>query len=419
MPTKRIEAVALPFAGKRHVADTSRLASLYMGMGQQMADLALQRGQITQRGLERLGDLFSGYSERKQAEKASVAAGMQRQREREDERAFTAEQNYQDRKSRENERFAEQAIRGEERKAEASTRKLEREEAAVAKAIDDAPRGIVDLSGNRALFDAAQRFPAQAARFVKQDGLDVLPMTGGEKQAYERAKAADAARVADDKRADLQFEEAKRHNRATESIAGQRPSASEPLVQVVGPDGKAMYVPRSEAIGKQPPSGSQKPATGLEKRALNFFNRAEQADKDLEVLEGKIQQYGLLEQGRLQYFPNWAQTEEGQLYRQAQRAFTEARLRKDSGAAIPEQEFDNDRKTYFAQPGDSKATLEQKRRARGAILASLGFESGQALGEFLGDADEARRVVETYRQRSASPAGPAKPTILKIEPVKP
>ncbi len=126
-------------------------------------------------------------------------------------------------------------------------------------------------------------------------------------------------------------------------------------------------------------------------------------------MEAQIQKLGLADQGRLALAPNIFQTQLGQSYGAAQRAFTEARLRKDSGAAIPEQEFDNDRKTYFAQPGDSATTLEQKRRARGAILASLGFESGQALGEFVGDENEAKALVQSFKDRASGKKKDASP----------
>lgn len=188
-----------------------------------------------------------------------------------------------------------------------------------------------------------------------------------------------------------------------------RPPAepAEPLIAITGPDGKPVYVRRSEAVGQSPAAGTEKASSGQQKRVLNFFNRARQADVDLEGMEEQIQGMSLPEQAWMASMPNFVQTETGQQYTQAQRAFTEARLRKDSGAAIPEQEFANDRKTYFAQPGDSKATLDQKRRARAAVLSSLAFESGQALSEFVGDADEAKRIVDGYKARAAKTGGAA------------
>jgi hypothetical protein len=178
-----------------------------------------------------------------------------------------------------------------------------------------------------------------------------------------------------------------------------------PLETIIGPDGKPIRVPRSQAIGKAPASGTEKASSGVQKRVLNFFNRAQQADVDLEGMEPQIQEIGLAGQTWQALAPNFLQTQLGQQYTAAQRAFTEARLRKDSGAAIPEQEFANDRQTYFVQPGDSKETLEQKRRARAAMLASLAFESGQALGEYVGDADEARKIVEGYKSRAKKAGG--------------
>lgn len=186
-------------------------------------------------------------------------------------------------------------------------------------------------------------------------------------------------------------------------------SNDEPVVVVMGPDGKPVYVPRSQAVGKQPATGSLKPASGVEKKALGFFNRADQADKELEALEADIGKMGLGSQTYMQYAPNFLQSQTGQSYTAAQRAFTEARLRKDSGAAIPPQEFENDRQTYFVQPGDSPETQAQKRRARAAMLASLAFESGQALGEYVGDPEEAKRLIDGFKARSARPDAAAKP----------
>lgn len=190
-----------------------------------------------------------------------------------------------------------------------------------------------------------------------------------------------------------------------------KPTASSadtgPLESVIGPDGTPILMTRTQALGRRRASGSDKAASGLEKRALNFFNRAKQADEDVEPIEADIAKLSLAGQARLQWAPNFAQTQLGQVYTQAQRAFTEARLRKDSGAAIPPHEYAADKQTYFAQPGDSPDTLAQKRRGRAAVLASLGFESGQALSEFLGGPDDAKAVVESYKIRSARPTATA------------
>jgi hypothetical protein len=141
-----------------------------------------------------------------------------------------------------------------------------------------------------------------------------------------------------------------------------------------------------------------KPSNGLEKRALNFFNRAKQADEDLDKIEAAIAASGTISQMWRENAPNFLQSTTGQMYTQSQRAFTEARLRKDSGAAIPPHEYQNDQRTYFVQAGDDPATVDQKQRARAALLASLGFESGRALPEFYGD--DAKALIEDYKGRA-------------------
>lgn len=157
-----------------------------------------------------------------------------------------------------------------------------------------------------------------------------------------------------------------------------------------------------EAREAAKPVGSEKPPTGQQNRALGFFNRARQADDDLEAIEGDINALGVVGQERLKHAPNALQSEAGQKYHQARRAFTEARLRKDSGATIKDSEYEADEKTYFPQPFDSKEVLEQKRRARANVLASLAAEAGDsALRNFYGD--DGPGLVDVYRSKSAKP----------------
>jgi len=104
---------------------------------------------------------------------------------------------------------------------------------------------------------------------------------------------------------------------------------------------------------------------------------------------------GVLGQARLKFAPNMLQSETGQSFNQAQRAFIEAVLRKDSGASIPVHEYDSLSKTYFPQPGDSKATLAQKKSSRETQIKSLRAEAG--------------RGIKAYGEEY-SPTGPTEPT---------
>jgi hypothetical protein len=163
------------------------------------------------------------------------------------------------------------------------------------------------------------------------------------------------------------------------------------LVPTMGPNGVPIWTPRSSAAGQavvQPPRA----VTGLERQTLSFYNRAKEAIDTITTppkegepsLEDAIAKVNLASQAQLQYAPNILQTQQQQAYRQAQRTFTEARLRKESGAMIRQDEYEGDAKTYFAQPGDDAKTIEQKRKARQTVLDGLKFSAGKAYEEFYG-----------------------------------
>lgn len=158
----------------------------------------------------------------------------------------------------------------------------------------------------------------------------------------------------------------------------------ERLVQVMGENGVPVWVRESQAVGK-PAAQAARAVTGAERQSLAYYNRAKQASEDIQEIEPVIAKASLASQTMLQYAPNVALNKTQQAYRQAQRSFTEARLRKESGAAIPTHEYENDSRTYFAQPGDSQSTIEQKRRARDVVLNGLRFSAGRAYEEYYGE----------------------------------
>ena len=184
-----------------------------------------------------------------------------------------------------------------------------------------------------------------------------------------------------------------------------RQPRDERIVQIEGPDGKAIWVRESQAEGK-PAAQAARAVTGMERQTLAFYNRAKEADELAVQFEDTSQ--SLAREYQQQYAPNVAQTRDQQRYRQAQRAFTEARLRKESGAAIPTAEYENDARTYFAQPGDTPEVKAQKRTARQTVLNGLKFSSGRAYEEFYGeaparpstggDADSALEILKRRRQ---------------------
>jgi hypothetical protein len=63
-----------------------------------------------------------------------------------------------------------------------------------------------------------------------------------------------------------------------------------------------------------------------------------------------------------------------QAYSQAARQFVNSVLRRESGAAISQSEFDSARKQYLPMPGDTDQVKAQKRAARADVLTQ--FERG-------------------------------------------
>jgi hypothetical protein len=177
---------------------------------------------------------------------------------------------------------------------------------------------------------------------------------------------------------DLTTTELGQAERAANPIAAPK---DDRIVQVMGPDGVPVWAKESEAVGK-PAAQAARAVTGAERQSLAYFNRAKEAVDTVTNLEGELGKMNVAGQTYALNAPNMINTQLGQSYRQAQRAFTEARLRKESGAAIPNTEFANDAKTYFAQPGDTAETLEQKRKARATVLEGLGYSAGKAYDEF-------------------------------------
>lgn len=153
-------------------------------------------------------------------------------------------------------------------------------------------------------------------------------------------------------------------------------------------------VAEAVALGKTP----QGKVTGSQNDNLGFYNRGKDALENINKVEQAIADQGLAGDIQLQALPSWAQSKDQQLYRQAQRQFTEARLRKESGAAIPNAEYSTDSETYFAQPNDTAETLAQKKAAREAVLDSLAVSAGPAYTDYYGqEYTRASKTSKTLR----------------------
>lgn len=147
-------------------------------------------------------------------------------------------------------------------------------------------------------------------------------------------------------------------------------------------DGSLVPIPGGPADPKN------KPPTEFQGKSAAFGARAEESDRILTELEGKYSPAGINSKnalsdlwvvgGALGAGANNRLSDASQRADQAQRDFINAVLRQESGAAIGAGEFDNARKQYFPQTGDSTAVIEQKAANRKLAVQGLKTNAGPA-----------------------------------------
>ena len=142
---------------------------------------------------------------------------------------------------------------------------------------------------------------------------------------------------------------------------GKRPSL--PPGYAWSEDGtRAVQIPGLEDVAK--------PLTEGQGKAAAFGLRSEEADKIINSIgrDGAVQPGMIKRMGEAVPFirrraldgAEFHANPEQQQIEQAQRNFINAVLRRESGAVISPEEFDNARKQYFPQPGDEPASIAQK-----------------------------------------------------------
>lgn len=149
------------------------------------------------------------------------------------------------------------------------------------------------------------------------------------------------------------------------------PGQNAPMGYQWTPDGKQKFIPGG------PADPATKPMTDDQTKAAGFSVRAQQAAKIIDRV-GSDQGTSMFNRtiGSIPLMGNQVVSKDFQLEDQAERNFINAMLRRESGAAISDSEFDNARKQYFPQPGDAKPVLEQKAANRKTAIDSLTLSAG-------------------------------------------
>lgn len=188
-------------------------------------------------------------------------------------------------------------------------------------------------------------------------------------------------------------------------IPPQGPAGGEPLEAVVGPDGKSVLVPRSQARGMTPATNREKP-TEDERKSAGFYKQMRDAITTLDALEDQLSEKELyqiqsLPQEGLVGLMNRGELSDGaKRYVRAFEQFTEARLRPVSGAAISDSEFARDRRTYAKQFKETADLNADRRRAREIALESLRQRAGVLTPTLSGETQDTR---DTPKETGAAP----------------
>jgi hypothetical protein len=141
---------------------------------------------------------------------------------------------------------------------------------------------------------------------------------------------------------------------------------------IYGPDGKPI-------IERGPSNAKQKPTEG-NLTSAGYLQRMTGAEKIMDDLAAKgVTAIGLTDTVAVgTRFEPYKLSSDEQLLVQAQRDWVRAKLRKESGAVISPEEEANEIRTYFPQPGQDKAQIDQKREARKRAERQLQIGSASA-----------------------------------------
>lgn len=163
----------------------------------------------------------------------------------------------------------------------------------------------------------------------------------------------------------------------------------------------------------QPLPRTDKPLTEVQGNATAFGMRMQAANNIFSGLEKSGFDPGTLPNA---YLPanklgNYIADPKAQEAYQAKLNFMTASLRKESGAAISQSEFDSEDRKYFPQPGDSSAVREQKAAMRQLALKAMSIQAGPGAKNIAPQADAPQKprlgeVRKGYMYKGGDPAAP-------------
>jgi hypothetical protein len=129
-----------------------------------------------------------------------------------------------------------------------------------------------------------------------------------------------------------------------------------------------------------PLPGTEKAPTEGQLSSAGYASRMEASEQTMQRLMGEGFDPSNAKDHLLSSVPlgNYAVSKEWQQHRQAQEDWVRAKLRKESGAVIADDEMEREIKVNFPQPGDSKEVIAQKARTRALAASGMKNAAGHA-----------------------------------------
>ena len=179
-----------------------------------------------------------------------------------------------------------------------------------------------------------------------------------------------------------------RQSRALQAYLAEQKAqlSSNEFTQKVMPDGRVLlfnkqgqWKPVLDTNGKpmiSKPSLADKPLNESQGNSLMYGKRMQTANKILENLESTNGTWDIKGGDVLARINPKGGSEDFKKYEQAKRNFINAILRKESGAAIGQDEFESADKQYFPQIGDNEAVIKQKAANRRQVTSTMLSNAG-------------------------------------------
>ena len=261
--------------------------------------------------------------------------------------------------------------------------------------LGDLPRTIEDAQNRRAQRTIADLAASGAPLDeVSRKMLAVNPALGVSlaRLADDRAQRAEMG-ARDQRDFDFRRQEAERNQRNSErdynfrmSQAVERPTiqkqkdaaGNESFVQIY-PDGRVRELQVGGGQTPANPFATGGKLTDVQAKDGLFAGRMLGAEKVLREVENVGTDW--VERRRGDISDKTGYNIRGKTYQkfdQAQRDFINATLRRESGAMIRPDEFDNANKQYFPMPGDTAEVIAQKRRNREQAIRGIAAGAGPA-----------------------------------------